>query len=76
MNFFDAGPFILRLLLVAHCEVRSLDISSLLRIAKLNIFDPDTPFLGLTLESLTYVFWAVVAVDKLLLTAPGNDLLQ
>ena len=67
---------VLRQPVVAYSAVEALVISVLLRLAKLDIFDPDALFLGPALERATDVFRPVVAAYNAGLAAAFDDLLQ
>jgi len=63
LNIFDAGPVILRQPFIAHCPVETFDVGILLGLARLDIFNPDAPFLRPALDRLTDVFGPVVHAE-------------
>ena len=61
---------------MSNCPVEPFDISVLLRLAWLDTFKPDAPFLGLILDGSADVLRPVVTANHLRFAAPGNDLFQ
>lgn len=60
---------------VTHRPVVTLDIGVLLRLAGLDVLDPDTLLLG-SAQQHTDVLRAIVAADRSWLAAPLDDLFQ
>lgn len=72
----DGFKGVLAQLFAANIAVVTLDIGTPLRLARLDVFKTDVPFLGLGHEPPTYIFWAVVDTNCPRLTAPLNDLVH
>ena len=67
---------VLRQSFVAHRAVEPLHVGVLLRLARLDVFEPDAPFLSPVPNGFADVLRAVVAPDHLGLDSLANDLFQ
>ena len=61
---------------IAKSPIESLDISGLLRLPALNVFNLYSVFVCLGLHSTTDIFWFVIAPNNPKFPSPADDLLQ
>ena len=76
MYFLDGFKDVLAQPFAANSTILALDIGVLLRLARLNVFKPNTLFLSPFHKRSTDVFRAIVDTNGLRFAAPLDDLVQ
>jgi len=76
LNSFQVPAVVLREPFEAHRPVESLHIGILLRLARLDIVQPDLPLVCPALHQAAEDLWTVVAANGRGLASPLDDLLQ
>ena len=76
LHLIDRIEQLLREPVITNRSIEALDISILLRLSGLNVFDLDAVFTGLCLYRATDILWSVIAPNDPWLPSPANDLLQ
>ncbi len=73
LYLIDRIEQLLRQPVIANGSIETLDISILLRLSGLNVFDSDPVFAGPSLHRAADILWAVIASNHSRLATPADD---